>query len=492
MRFLAIDWSNTECRYLLASLQRGGGLTVQKAGVAVIEEVPAKKENHNPEKPSKSNELPNLIAVLRNILKEERIGSCPLLLCLDRSKVELLYQTLPPCTEPEIPVLLKNQVLRELPGFSEHDPLDYLVLGNASEENRKLLAATIPLSYRQSLVRAFRSIGCSPQYIGLKSLAVAALLFHSETVSENSELCLVVHVVENEVDLVLAEARQIISVRSFRLPDQLQFTEMVDRIAAEVGRTVMIGDESVAGQTVKKIILLGNEEDWTPLIQTLMEQGLSISVINPFQISSVHTAIIPDQPERFAPLLGLLLEQQSVAKISVDLLHPKDAPKPPNYFRSVFLVTVLLGICCLGLYYWNREVVRGMEEELVRVKDEHQKVADQLRQIQPGFNVLRQARNWDGQNVVWLDELKELSLVLPDERDLVVTQMSFSILENNARFSGLIQMNGMVREPSVLLKLQTDLHRQGVYMMQFPAPSANPAGGGYPWLFRISIYRLRR
>jgi hypothetical protein len=499
MRFLAIDWSSTECRYLLASLQRGGGLTVHKAGVAVIEEISAKKEN-SPEKPSKSNELPNLIAVLRNILKEERIGSCPLLLCLDRSKVELLYQTLPPCTEPEIPVLLRNQVLRELSGFSEHDPLDYLVLGNTSEENRNILAATIPLSYRQSLVRAFRSIGCSPQYIGLKSLAVAALLFHSETTAENSETTpenterrrLIVHVVENEVELVLAREKQILSVRSFRLPVQLQFTEIVDRIAAEVGRTVTISDESVAGQAVKKIILFGNEDDWQPLVQVFTEQGLEVLVVNPFQISGVHTAIIPDQPEYFAPHLGLLLEQQTVTQSSVDLLHPKDAPKPPNYFRSVFLVMIFLGICGLGLYYWNREVVRGMEEELVRVKEEYQKVAAQLQQIQPGFHVLRQAQNWERQNVLWLDELKELALVLPGDQDLVITQMSFSTLENNVRFSGLIQMSGMVREPSVLLKLQSELHRQGASMVQFPAPSANPAGGGYPWLFRISIYRLRR
>ncbi|MDR0610804.1 MAG: hypothetical protein LBG58_11890 [Planctomycetaceae bacterium] len=491
MRFLAIDWSNTECRYLLASLQRGGGLTVQKAGVALIEEVPAKKD-HNPEKTSKSNELPNLVAVLRNILKEERIGSCSLLLCLDRSKVELLYQTLPPCTEPEIPVLLKNQVLRELPHFSEHDPLDYLVLGNISEENRKVLATTIPLSYRQSLVRAFRSIGCSPQYIGLKSLAAAALLFHSASITEKFEPCLIVHVVETEVDLVLAEGSQILSVRSFRLPDQLRFSEIVDRIAAEVGRTVMIGDESVTGQTVKQIILFGNEEDWKPLVQVLTDQALDVSVINPFQISGVHTAVVPDQPGCFAPLLGLLLEQQAVTKSGVDLLHPKDAPKPPNYIRSVFLAVIFLGLCGLGLYYWNREIVRGMEAELVRVKAEHQKVSVQLQQVQPGFNVLRQARNWDIQNVLWLDELKELSLVLPGGQDLVVTQISFSTLENNARFSGLIQMSGMVREPSVLLKLQTDLHRQGLYMVQFPSPSVNPAGGGYPWLFRISIYRVRR
>jgi hypothetical protein len=133
-----------------------------------------------------------------------------------------------------------------------------------------------------------------------------------------------------------------------------------------------------------------------------------------------------------------------------------------------------------------------MEEELVRVKDEHQKVAAQLQQVQPGFNVLRLTKNWEAQNVLWLDELKELSVVLPGDQDLVVSQMSFTTLENNARFSGMIQMGGMVRDPSVLLKLQTDLRARGVYLMQYPVPSTNPAGGGYPWLFRTSIYRLRR
>ncbi|MDR1268918.1 MAG: hypothetical protein LBK82_05285 [Planctomycetaceae bacterium] len=491
MRFLAVDWSETECRYLLASLQRGGGFAVQKAGIAAIEDISANKDRDS-EKTPKPNEISDLVVCLRNILKEERIGSCSLLLCLDRSKIELLYQTLPPCRESEIPVLLKNQVLREHSGFSEHDPLDYLILGNAAEENVRVLAATIPLSYRQSLVRSFRSIRCSLQRIGLKPLAVAELAFRFEAAPENFEPGLIVYVVENDLDLVLVEGKQILSSRSVRLPDQLRFAEIVDKIAAEVERTVMVGDDRVTGQPIKKVLLFGGEEDWTPLIQILTEQGLEVSVINPFQISGVHTTVIPDQPVCFAPLLGLLFEQQTLPKNSIDFLHPKEAPKPANYFRSVFLAVVLLGICCLGLYYWNWEVVRGMEEELVRVKEEHQKITAQLQQIQPGFNVLRQARNWDTQGVVWLDELRELSLVLPNEQDLVVSQMSFSILENNARFSGIIQMNGIVRDPSVLMKLQTDLQGRGIYLVQFPAPSVNPAGGGYPWLFRISIYRLRR
>ncbi|MDR2439498.1 MAG: hypothetical protein LBE12_09050 [Planctomycetaceae bacterium] len=493
MRFLAVDWSNTECRYLLASLQRGGGITVQKTGIAAIEDVSAKKDrNSDSEKTSKSNELLNLITVLRNILKEERIGSCSLLLCLDRNKIELLYQTLPPCTEQEIPILLKNQVLRELSGFSEQDPLDYVVLGNTAEESYRILAATIPLSYRQLLVHSFRSVSCSPQRIGLKVLTITELMFHSEAVPKDFEPALVVHVVENDVDLVLVEGKQILSVRSVRLPDQLRFAEIVEKVATEIERTVLISDDRVTGQPIKKIILFGTEEDWVTLVQVLSEQKLEVTVVNPFRVSGVQVTAIPDQPGCFAPLLGLLFEQQILSKNTIDFLHPKEAPKPINYFRSVFLTILLLGICCFGFYYWNREVVRGMEEELVRVKEEHQEVAAQLQQIQPGFNVLYQTRNWDSQNVVWLDELRELSLVLPNDQDLVVSQMSFSILENNVRFSGIIQMNGMVRDPAVLLKLQTDLQRQGLYMVQFPAPSVNPAGGGYPWLFRISIYRLRR
>ena len=109
MRLLAIDWDDNELRYLLGSVQKDN-LTVIKAGGCPLdaESDPA--------------------SALRNVVKEERIETCPALLALGRSKVELLYLTLPPCAQAEIPVLLRNQLLRELPNLAERDPLDFLTL----------------------------------------------------------------------------------------------------------------------------------------------------------------------------------------------------------------------------------------------------------------------------------------------------------------------------------------------------------------------------
>lgn len=492
-RFLAIDWDDTECRYILASVQKGS-VAVRKAGAVVLESA-LENEEEGEEKP-KTPDLSDVSAALRKLAKEERLEACPVLVALDRSKVEMLYTELPPCRESEIPVMLKNQVLRELHGYSDYDPLDYLPLGNNVEEGRNLLALTIPMSFRQQLVRAFRSAGRPTRSIGLRAVAAAELVLWGENAPEKFEPGLVVNVVGNEVDLVLLEGEYLVSLRSFRLPEQLSFTESVERIANEVRRTLTIGLENMTAAPIKKVILFGGEDDWTPLLETLGGDGLEAVLVNPFTLPGVACGDVPAQPGRFAPLMGLLFAQQpgrsSQRKSVVDFLHPKEAPKPTNYVLAVFLALILLCICGYGLFVWNRGVIRSMEEELAKVKEEHAQVAAQIQTVYPNWNVLAQTKNWESQNVPWLDELRSLSILLPAEQDLVVSQMSFVTgpINNNPRMRAMIQMSGMVRDPTVLRKLQLDLRKWG-YLMQNPNPSVNPAGGGYPWVFQTSIYRVK-
>ena len=95
------------------------------------------------------------------------------------------------------------------------------------------------------------------------------------------------------------------------------------------------------------------------------------------------------------------------------------------------------------------------------------------------------------QNVVWLDVLRDLSVVLPNSTDLVVAQMTFTTGHTNPRFSGSISMYGMVRDLSVLQQLQHNLQMSGRYLVQHDPPTPNPGGGGYPLRFRTTIHRLR-
>lgn len=477
-RFLAIDWDETECRYAVATLQN------EKIAVRDVGIVPIDSEDFG-------SPLDALAMAVHALCKEEKIGSCPLLMSLGRNEVEWLQQKLPPCKETEIPLLLKNQVLREISGSTEADPIDYLVLESAAEGHR-VLALTISYTFRRSLVRTFRSLGYPPMHVGFRAGNAAELirrnpaLFH-ENDDDPAEPYLVVSTVGNDVDLIMIAEQRITAVRSFRLPAE----HHQKNLAAEIERTLTIGLEGDNPVPVRHLIVFGEETN-TELLHYFSKSDWTVRFLNPFTLPNVSTTKSINEPEKFAPLIGSLFLQSQKIKPSIDFLHPKEAPKPPDYTRPALLAFVMLAILCFGLYFWNQRVISGMKTKLAAVTEEYQKVTAEYNQLYPGWNVLQQTQVWESQNVVWLDILKDLSEVLPSSTDLVVAQMTLTgPVSNDPRFAGSISLSGMVRDPSVLMKLQNDLHTSGRYWYQHQAPKPNPAGGGYPWLFSTTIYRLR-
>jgi len=479
-KFLAIDWDETECRYAVATLQN------EKVAIRDVGIIPVMSIDGDLGTP-----LDTLSVAILSLCKEEKIGSCPLLISLGRNEVEWLQQKLPPCKESEIPLLLKNQVLREVSGSTEADPLDYLVL-ESSYEGHRVLALTISQTFRRSLTRTFRSLGHPPVRIGFRAGNVAELVLQNLALLEGepSEPRLVVDRVGSDVDLIIVADKRISAIRSFRLPAEDQQKNLAD----EIERTLTIGLEGSNPLQVRHVVLFGDGTE-TELPEYLSQNGLTVQFLNPFTLPNVSVSKKVSDPEKFAPLIGSLLIQSQKIKPVIDFLHPKEAPKPANYTRPVLAAFILLGIVCFGLYYWNQEEIRGLEAELAQTKAEYQQVASELQQLRPIYNVLSQTWVWESQNVVWLDVLKDLSEVLPGSTDLVVAQMAFTTgpITNisNRRSVGTITLQGMVRDPSVLWELQGKLHTSGRYLMLFQAPTQNPAGGGYPWWFRTTIHQLR-
>jgi len=479
-KFLAIDWDEIECRYAVATLQNEK-IVIRDVGIVLV--VTVDDEFSSP--------LDTLAMAIHSLCKEEHIGSCPLLISLGRNEIEWVQHKLPPCKESEIPLLLKYQVLREVSGSTEADPLDYLVL-ESSQEGHRVLGLTISYTFRKSLTRTFRSLGHPPVRIGFRAGDVAELVLQNRTLLEGNpdEPRLVVDRVGNDVDLIFIAGGRIAAIRSFRLPAEDQYKNLAD----EIERTLTIGLEGGNPLHVQHVILFGDGTE-KELQKYLSQNGLAVQFLNPFTLPNVSASKNVSDPEKFAPLIGSLLIQSQKIKPAIDFLHPKEAPKPVNYTRPVLAACLLLGIICAGLYYWNQGVINSMEVTLAQTKKEHQQVAAELQQLRPSWYVLQQTQYWEYQNVVWLDVLKDLSEVLPGNTDLVVAQMTFTTGPvanlNNRQSVGTISLYGMVRDPSVLRELQNRLHSSGRYLMQFQTPTPNPAGGGYPWEFRTTIHRLR-
>jgi len=329
--------------------------------------------------------------------------------------------------------------------------------------------------------------------IGFRAVNACELVLQNRTLSDSEpdEPCLVVNVVANDVDLIIIVEKRIAALRSFRLAAEHQQQNLAD----EIERTLTIGLEGDNLVLIRHVVLFGDGTD-TVLQKYLSNSGLTVQFLNPFTLPNVSAPKSISEPEKFAPLIGSLVVQAQKIKPVIDFLHPKEAPKPPNYTRPALLALVLAGAICFGLYYWNWTVLHEMEQQLTDIKAEHEKVFAEYKQLAPKFNVLRQAVGWDRQNVLWLDILKDLSEVLPGDSDLVVARITLTALPPSndprfARFSGSITLSGMARDPSVLMQLQRQLHASQRYMMQNPSPRPNPQGGGYPWLFDTVIYRVR-
>jgi len=485
--FLAIDWDEAECRYALASL-RNEKVIVRKVGTAPI--ASAEGDNHGF---VAASHLASLSATIRTFRRDERIGKSPLLVSLGRNEVEWLQQKLPPGKESEIPSLLKNQVLREVAGSTEADPIDYLIY-ESSYDGHRVLALTISQSYRRSLVRTFRSLGHKPMRIGFRAGNVAELVLQNQKLLEGdaTEPRIVVDRVGNDVDLIIIANGRISAIRSFRLPADDQEKNLAD----EIERTLTIGVDGGNPLPIRHVVLFGDGTE-QELPELLSQNGLTVQFLNPFTLPSVVAKNLTglSEPEKFAPLIGSLLIQARKLKPAIDFLKPKEAPKPPNYLRPVVAALVLLSILCGWLYHWNQGEINALQAELDAVKEEHQRVATKIMELTPTMIVLRGTVAFESQNVVWLDVLKDLSEVLPGDTDLVVTQMEFRtgpvVMVGGRRSVGTITLYGVVRDLSVLRELQYKLDSSGRYRMVLPTPRPNPAGGGYSLSFNTTIYLLR-
>jgi len=484
--FLAIDWDETECRYALASL-RGEKVILRKVGSAPIATTEGGELGFVAAPP-----LASLSATIRAVRREQRIAKSPLLVSLGRNEVEWLQQKLPPSKESEIPSLLKNQVLREVAGSTEADPIDYLIY-ESSYEGHRVLALTISYAYRKSLLRTFRSLGHKPMRIGFRAGNVAELVLQNRNLLEGdaNEPRIVVDRVGSDVDLIIIANGRISAIRSFRLPADDQEKNLAD----EIDRTLTIGTDDGKPLSIQHVVLFGDGTE-TELPEYLTQNGLTVQFLNPFTLPGVYAKKLKDrnEPEKFAPLVGSLLIQTRKLKPAIDFLKPKEAPKPPNYLRPAVGLLVLLGILGGWLYHWNQEELNAMQTELDAIKEEHKLVATKIDDLTPTMNVLRSTVAFESQNVVWLDALKDLSEVLPGDTDLVVTQMTFTTgvtIVGNRRSVGTVTVYGMVRDLSVLRELQYKLDSSGRYRMVMPTPRPNPAGGGYSLSFNTTIYLLR-
>jgi len=441
---LAIEWDRHEVRYVLATRQ-GGEVRIR----AVHSELLPQTDEPLSVEPGET---------LKKALTGQGHRRAVTLVGVDRSRVELMHFTLPPARDSELPALVYNEVLRESPAAVGESVLDFVPLGDDPSRVREVAAAVLPHQQLEQIQKTCAAAGIKPDRMPLRSHAAVSLF--SRAVSAPERVCLLVAPVRDEVDLtVLHEGKSVLS-RTVRLPGPIGQEPADQQLLTEIKRTLAVAAQGeLRDDPVQRIYVFGRSRETEGLPERIgRELELPVQALDPFELVDARRIPLPDRPERFASLLGMVLDESHGRAHAADFLHPRKPPKSLDHRRATALVgAAAVVLVLLGVYLaW---------QPLAAARADNDKLLDRLKQLDEGpiAQALKQRelmaaiRQWESSGVNWLEELRELSLRFPPERDVVVMQMSMNALPGGG---GDVAFQGLVRDSSVVRRIENNLRDQ--------------------------------
>lgn len=441
-QYLAIEWDPKEARVAVART-RGASVTIEHAF---------------------SVELGGTEAAAANVgravaaeLRARNVGRLEALVAVGRANIELRQMSLPPAPPEELPELVRFQALRQFTTIGGDWPLDFAPLDSEGSESLSVLAAAISPEQVTQIKATCAAAELTPKRLVLRPFAAASLLRrHDRDVAQPCRL--MVDLLTDEADLTVLDGKHVLLMRTVRLASSDEVAVLAKSLLGEIRRTIAASTNQLHGRRVEKIILCGEGRDQAT-IKLLVEQELSlqVEVFSPFDDLTLATELQKNRPQhsgRFAPLLGMLVDEACGAAHAIDFLHPRKKPEVVNTRRRNLLIGATLGAMALAAVLLVMIQLESLDSEMTRLRSKNggmkSKVAVAVKQKQATAAV----QEFVDSDINWLNELQNLSRQLPPPEDILITQLSAG---TRVPRGGEIAIEGYTREPALITEIQQRL-----------------------------------
>lgn len=475
-RVVALEWDRHGVQLLLANVS-GKRVVVEDAQTVPIIEV------------AEGGDAPHgdIAGTLAAAVAQMKAARLPALVGLERSSVELLTLTLPPARDEELPSLVANQAMRQSPTITDASSVDFMPLDHDAERPRHVAAIAVAAEELERIKSICGDARVPPRRFLFRPWAAAGLFLGSAPAEEPATL--LVNRLAEEVDLTVVAGGRIVYTRTVRLPERSRATQIRARIVSEIQRTVTAAPlELTGGEEVQAVCVFGSEREHAELLASLREDlHLAACTLDPFAAVGAPTEVAPDHPGRFAGLVGMV-QAEAAGTHAVDLLHPRRPAKPVNRWHLAAVGGGVLAVIVLGVgyYIWSTLGTLNAENDdrLARLRD----LDKTLKKAQTQKKLIEAVAQWQREEIVWLDELRDLSLRFPPPQDAMVLRMS---LRSGQKGGGTIDMQGLVRDPAVVVALERQV-RDEVRRIRSRRVQERGVDGDYTWLFDTHISTARR
>ncbi len=457
---LAIDWDESELR-LVAAQCSGSNVKVTDARVIPIEN--------------------DVLQTLKAALDGHGMENTEALVAIGRGQAELRELQLPPVPEDELPDMVRFQASKSFATAGDNATVDYLVT-NRNETGVEMIAAALGAEELKRLRGVCESGSLVAKRISIRPLSAAALyLLKQERSSANDTV--LIDLLSDEAEIVVARDGRVIFVRTVRMPSAEDARGRA--LAGELKRSLVACGSS---GTLERVVLWGRAAVHSQDVEMLVEATDSkVEVLDPFSLVDVDRNTKGNMPEhvgRLAPLVGLLVADETGADRLLDFLNPrKRVEVVENPYRKYLIAAVPVAVAALVAFFIYRQLgaLDGRIEGLKMANNDKQKgvkAAD--------VSIARTElvdKYLDG-DVNWLNEIRRLASKVPESDKLIVR--SVSAVSDSRNGGGTMTIEGAVTKPAIIEEFEGAI-RDDFRTVQGDGASELRTSDQYRWSFTETI-----
>ncbi len=352
-RILALEWDSHEARVAVADARRGSAVLEQAFAVPL----PVRGEGLTGVDPAIGDAIGAALAM-------RGLSRMTTLVAVGRASIELKLLTLPPAPDDELPDLVRFQAQREFNSLDDDWHFDFVPISDDAAAPRQVLAAAVSPEVVQQINETCQRAGLKPARLLLRPYAAASLLRRSRlaesgqmrvvkrkpdgsiiapTETADDKVRLLVDLLGDEADLTVLVGPQVVFLRTARLPTETAADATADHrpLLAELRRTMAAVQNQLGGRRVQAVYLCDGRQEHAALAQRLSgELGLPVQLFDPLAqvpLAGVVRGEPPLHAGRFAPLVGMLVNEIEKAPQGLDFFNPRRRPPPPDRRRPLVL-----------------------------------------------------------------------------------------------------------------------------------------------------------
>ncbi|MBM4074990.1 MAG: hypothetical protein FJ267_05030 [Planctomycetes bacterium] len=392
-----------------------------------------------------------------------------------RTDIEISSIHLPPATPQELPDLVKNSAMLDADDSAGERVYDYLVT-HQDEEACDALVFSAEEKRLEQLSADFKRAGFSLIGATFSGLGAMELLNHALQCPDR--MAITVTVGDHELHV----ASQVNGVpnffRSISWPTD-DDRSIADKLAEEIPRIVAM---AARGENLSPHVYLVGRESELDSIASPLSDSLSINteILDP--LNQFENLGKVDSPSRFASLLGIARAWGDQG-LNLDLLNPHKSPSPPSATRRLALWGFVAAsvLAAVGYLASNSQTDQIKEVEGLRAKHKlRSKKATQSLQHQATLDAIN---DWRSDEIVWLDELKELSDRLPQSDQALLRRLTLAV---DSQRNGVVNLSVQVSKPEVVAQLE-DALRDDRHSVSSKRVSEAEDRSDFPWGFETRI-----